>query len=52
MRWWWLFLLVACVAPEGRRASECVDDADNDRDGLFDCEDPDCAEHCGDTAAR
>ncbi|MBN2716547.1 MAG: hypothetical protein JXX14_11890, partial [Deltaproteobacteria bacterium] len=28
---------------EGDVAGECSDDADNDRDGLFDCYDPDCA---------
>jgi len=28
---------------EGDDAGECSDDADNDRDGLFDCDDPDCA---------
>ena len=28
---------------EGDSAGECGDDADNDRDGLFDCDDPDCA---------
>ena len=28
---------------EGDSAGECSDDADNDRDGLFDCEDPDCS---------
>lgn len=28
---------------EGARAGECSDGADNDRDGLFDCDDPDCA---------
>jgi hypothetical protein len=27
---------------EGDDAGECADDADNDRDGLFDCDDPDC----------
>ena len=30
-------------AYEGDSPGECSDDADNDRDGLFDCEDPDCA---------
>ncbi len=28
---------------EGDEAGECTDEADNDRDGLFDCDDPDCA---------
>lgn len=28
---------------EGRRAFECADGADNDGDGLFDCDDPDCS---------
>ena len=28
---------------EGDQAGECSDGADNDRDGLFDCDDPDCA---------
>ncbi len=28
---------------EGDEPGECTDDADNDRDGLFDCDDPDCA---------
>lgn len=27
---------------EGDEPGECVDRADNDRDGLFDCDDPDC----------
>lgn len=27
---------------EGDEPGECQDDADNDRDGLFDCQDPDC----------
>ena len=30
---------------EGDAAGECTDGADNDRDGLFDCQDPDCAGH-------
>ena len=29
-------------AYEGDEAGECADGADNDRDGLFDCNDPDC----------
>jgi cysteine-rich repeat protein len=28
---------------EGDAPGECSDEADNDRDGLFDCDDPDCA---------
>lgn len=31
------------TAFEGDAAGECVDAADNDRDGLFDCNDDDCA---------
>jgi hypothetical protein len=31
------------VAYEGDQPGECSDDADNDRDGFFDCEDPGCA---------
>ena len=40
-----LFTLVAsaCASFEGDDAGECSDEADNDRDGLFDCDDPDCA---------
>ena len=30
-------------AFEGDEPGECTDDADNDRDGLFDCADPGCA---------
>ena len=30
-------------AHEGDDAGECADDADNDRDGAFDCDDADCA---------
>ncbi|MCO4745515.1 MAG: hypothetical protein KC912_12055 [Proteobacteria bacterium] len=29
-------------ATEGTLPGECTDDADNDADGLFDCNDPDC----------
>ena len=36
------FALVGCKQHEGDDAGECSDDADNDRDGLFDCDDPDC----------
>ena len=35
--------LGACSEVEGDDPGECSDDADNDRDGLFDCDDPDCA---------
>ena len=36
--------LPACPpALEGDRPGECSDRADNDRDGCFDCHDPDCA---------
>ncbi len=46
-----LALLWACTRPvadtplifEGDVAGECDDGADNDRDGLFDCDDDDCA---------
>ena len=31
------------AAHEGDDPGECEDDADNDRDGFFDCDDPDCA---------
>ncbi len=38
---------------EGDSPGECTDDADNDRDGLFDCADPGCqgAASCSDTTA-
>ncbi|MCO4746442.1 MAG: hypothetical protein KC912_16715 [Proteobacteria bacterium] len=49
MRWLLLCLcLVGCPKPspypetEGTLPGECTDDADNDADGLFDCNDPDC----------
>ena len=35
-------LLPACVMTEGDATGECTDRADNDRDGLYDCDDPDC----------
>lgn len=35
---------LSCQAEfEGDERDECGDDADNDRDGLFDCDDPGCA---------
>ncbi len=55
--WLWIvFVLAGCgdksdtdsgeTSPryEGQNPGECSDLADNDRDGLFDCDDPDCAE--------
>ena len=30
------------LLSEGRSAGECSDGADNDGDGLYDCDDPDC----------
>ncbi len=40
-------------AYEGDDAGECADDADNDQDGLFDCDDPDCegSDDCDDTGS-
>jgi hypothetical protein len=40
-----LFLLAGCSPKrvEGTEPGDCTDDADNDADGLFDCDDPDCA---------
>ena len=45
MRWAWIWLTLstgACGprAIEGDDTGECSDEADNDRDGLFDCADP------------
>ena len=38
-----MFTLSGCGAGvEGDDPGECSDDADNDSDGLFDCDDPDC----------
>jgi hypothetical protein len=38
--------LLACLGignkPEGHAAGECTDGADNDTDGFYDCDDPDC----------
>ena len=50
----WFIFFVACAGDsvfiekeeslyEGDAAGECDDDADNDQDGLFDCEDDGCA---------
>ncbi|MBT3221010.1 MAG: hypothetical protein HN348_18145 [Proteobacteria bacterium] len=47
-----LFLLVSCLpevrvhtsAPEGISGGECSDGGDNDADGFFDCNDPDCVD--------
>ena len=40
-----LWVLPECTAErwEGQYAGECSDDADNDADSLYDCNDPDCA---------
>ena len=38
-----LTLLLASCAFEGDEPGDCTDRADNDRDGLFDCEDDGCA---------
>lgn len=44
----WFLFVSACIflpgqAPiEGQNAGECSDAADNDVDGAFDCDDPDC----------
>ncbi len=40
-----MFALLAfgCTPPEGQEPGECTDRLDNDADGLYDCEDPDCA---------
>jgi hypothetical protein len=35
-------MLAACANVEGDAVGECSDGADNDRDGRFDCQDPDC----------
>lgn len=58
MRWLVLLCLVACGLPPETGAA-CTDDADNDRDGLFDCDDPDCGDSLacadrptGDTGSR
>jgi hypothetical protein len=33
-----------CGAPEGKAPGDCADALDNDGDGLYDCDDPDCVE--------
>ncbi|MFH1467780.1 MAG: hypothetical protein ABIO70_25565 [Pseudomonadota bacterium] len=38
-----LLLLSACRHTEGMEPGECADAADNDGDGLYDCDDPDCS---------
>ena len=48
-----LWAVMACVEHEGDDAGECLDGADNDQDGYFDCDDagcwgsPDCVEDTG-----
>lgn len=37
--------IVQSPEREGDDPGECSDDGDNDSDGLFDCEDPDCSLH-------
>lgn len=40
-----IFAIIGCTglfAVEGANPGECTDDADNDGDGLFDCDDTDC----------
>ncbi|HCH65214.1 MAG TPA: hypothetical protein DFR83_20585, partial [Deltaproteobacteria bacterium] len=34
---------IAADAYEGDNEGECTDGADNDRNGLYDCDDPGCA---------
>ncbi len=38
-----LLSLLACTPPEGSEPGHCADALDNDNDGLYDCDDPDCA---------
>ncbi len=33
---------VGCTSIEGQNPGECADGADNDADGFYDCDDPDC----------
>ena len=43
-----LFVILSCTQPEvlkeGDLPGECIDGADNDADGLYDCKDTDCIE--------
>jgi len=36
-------MILACRGPEGTEVGDCADGADNDGDGLFDCDDDGCA---------
>jgi hypothetical protein len=40
--------LVGLGCVEGDTSASCFDGEDNDRDGLFDCDDPDCGAFCSD----
>ena len=44
------FVFAGCLVAEGDGVGECTDGADNDADGLFDCDDLDCygSPDCGD----
>ncbi|TNE88176.1 MAG: hypothetical protein EP330_16100 [Deltaproteobacteria bacterium] len=44
MRAWLWLVVVGCggLPPEGNLPGQCIDLVDNDQDGLFDCNDPDC----------
>jgi len=46
-----ILMLTACGGSEGANPGECIDGADNDGNGLFDCDDPGCvgSADCGDT---
>ena len=48
-----LAALAACTQPEGSVVGDCIDRADNDADGAFDCDDDGCAASpdCTDTEA-
>jgi len=37
---------LACVPAESEQSENCTDETDNDGDGLFDCDDPDCERAC------
>jgi hypothetical protein len=41
-----LSMIITCAKPptEGTEPGDCVDGADNDGDGLYDCDDSDCAD--------